>query len=272
MTHRLLVGSLFSGIGGIDLGLEATGRFQIAWQVERDPYCRYVLARHWPHVPRFPDVCTVKGADLAPIDVLCGGFPCQDVSLAGKRAGLSGERSGLWSHFVRLIRELRPRYVLVENVPALLTPVRRRGRGEPAPLASVLGDLAACGYDAEWEVLPASAFGAPHVRRRLFVLAYPCVQRLQTHFTSSQLFSLPKAEAGNGVADGRSVSSWRADTQRLVWQAEPDVARVVDGLPHWVDRVRSLGNAVVPLVAYQIGWCLIAAWQESQQQAQRENP
>jgi DNA (cytosine-5)-methyltransferase 1 len=157
----MLVGSLFSGIGGIDLGFERAGH-DIAWQVEIDPWCREILSKHWPQVPKFEDVTQVGADNLSPVDVLAGGFPCQDVSNAGKRAGIEGARSGLWSEFDRIICDLRPRYVFVENVPGLL--VRGMDR--------VLGDLAAAGYDAEWEVLSAADVGAPHLRKRVWIIAH----------------------------------------------------------------------------------------------------
>lgn len=159
----LSFGSLFTGIGGMDLGLERAG-WECKWQVEIDPYCRQVLAKHWPDVPRFEDVRGVTGDQLEPVDLIAGGFPCQDVSQAGKRTvGIDGARSGLWSEFARIIRVLRPRLVLVENVPGLA--VRGLGR--------VLGDLAALGYDAEWSCISAADVGAPHLRRRIFLLAAP---------------------------------------------------------------------------------------------------
>src|SRR4051812_30085856 len=154
-------GSLFAGIGGIDLGLERAG-MKCVFQVECDPYARAVLRKHWPSAALYDDVRSVGAANLAPVDLVCGGFPCQDISNAGKRVGIEGERSGLWSEYARIVRELRPRYVLVENVAALLA------RG----LQRVVGDLAACGYDAEWDCFPAAAFGAPHERDRLFLVAY----------------------------------------------------------------------------------------------------
>jgi DNA (cytosine-5)-methyltransferase 1 len=156
------VGSLFSGIGGFDLGLERAG-FESAWFCEADPYATRVLRKHWPELPVFPDVRELTAEWAEPIDVLCGGFPCQDLSVAGAGAGVEGARSGLWSEFARLIGEFRPRYVLVENVAALLA----RGAGR------VLGDLAALGYDAEWDCIPASAIGAPHQRDRIWIVAYP---------------------------------------------------------------------------------------------------
>lgn len=138
------------------------------WQVEIDDHARRVLARHWPHVRRWDDVRTFPPPDGDwGCDLIAGGFPCQDISNAGRRAGINGKRSGLWSEFARIIRVLRPQYVLVENVPALLV------RG----MDTVLGDLAACGYDAQWDVLSAAAVGAPHLRERLFLVAYhasPC--------------------------------------------------------------------------------------------------
>ena len=156
------IGSLFSGVGGLELGLERAGCGSVVWQVERDPFCRSVLAKHWPSAVRFDDVCTVGLDNLPPVDIVCGGFPCQDLSYAGKGAGLAGERSGLWREYARIVRELRPRFVVVENVSALLA----RGLGD------VLGDLAALGYDAEWHCVRASDVGAPHRRERLFVVAY----------------------------------------------------------------------------------------------------
>jgi DNA (cytosine-5)-methyltransferase 1 len=162
----LTVGSLFAGIGGFDLGLERAG-MTVKWQVEIDPFCRAVLAKHWPDVRRYEDIRTVGAHNLAAVDVLCGGFPCQDISNAGKRAGIAGEQSGLWAEYDRLVGELRPSYVFVENVAALL------GRG----LGRVLGDLAARGYDAEWDCIPAAAVGAPHLRDRIWIVAYPVRER-----------------------------------------------------------------------------------------------
>lgn len=163
----LTFGSLFAGVGGLDLGLERAG-LECRWQVEMDDYAQKVLAHHWPDVPRYNYVQGFLGGKRWRrvraawyVDVVCGGFPCQDISNAGKREGIDGKRSGLWSEFARVIRLLRPRYVVVENVPALT--IRGLGR--------VLGDLAAIGYDAEWGCIPAAALGAPHPRWRLFLVA-----------------------------------------------------------------------------------------------------
>ncbi len=160
---RLL--DLFSGIGGFSLGLERAGFETVAF-CEIDPVCRGLLAHHWPEVPCYDDITTLTAERLAAdgisVDAICGGFPCQDLSFAGKGAGLAGERSGLWREYARLIRELRPRVVIVENVSALL------GRG----LGDVLGDLSEIGYDVVWDCIPASAVGAPHRRDRLWIVAY----------------------------------------------------------------------------------------------------
>lgn len=164
------VGSLFSGIGGFDRGFERAG-MRVDWQVELDPYCRAVLARHFPDAARFEDVREVGAQNLPPVDLICGGFPCQDLSPAGRGAGLDGARSGLWGEFARIVCELRPRYVVVENVPALLT--GKGKRWDRAPVGRVLGDLAEAGYDAEWACLSAREFGAPHLRKRVWIVAYP---------------------------------------------------------------------------------------------------
>lgn len=145
---------LFSGIGGFSLGLERTGGFKTVAFCEIEEFPRRVLAKHWPDVPIHRDVRELKAEHVGAVDVICGGFPCQDISTAGKGAGLAGERSGLWREYARLVGEIRPRYVIVENVAALL------GRG----LGTVLGDLAALGYDAEWHCISAAAVGAPHKR------------------------------------------------------------------------------------------------------------
>ena len=157
---------LFSGIGMFALGLHRAGGFRTVAFCEIEPFPRAVLARHWPEVPCYADVTQLTAARLAADgivpDVICGGFPCQDLSVAGKGAGLDGERSGLWREYARLIEEIRPRYVIIENVP----PLRTRG------LDQVLGRLASLGYDAEWHCIPASALGAPHRRDRVWIVAY----------------------------------------------------------------------------------------------------
>lgn len=152
---------LFSGIGGFSLGLERAGMKTVAF-CEIDPYCRAVLKKHWPEVPCHDDITTREFFE-GEADVVCGGFPCQDISALGKRAGIAGARSGLWREMVRAVRVVRPLYVIVENVADLL----HRGMGV------VCGDLATSWYDLEWDCLPARAVGAPHGRDRIWVVAYP---------------------------------------------------------------------------------------------------
>lgn len=301
------VGSLFAGIGGFELGLERAG-FEIAWQVELDPYCRSVLEARFPRARRFEDVREVGAATLEPVDVLCGGFPCQDLSVAGKGAGIAGARSGLWSEFARLVRELRPRYVLVENVPALLT--GKGKRWDRAPIGRVLGDLAEARYDAEWACLSAREFGAPHLRRRVLLVAYPEVQLPDTECQGTGQLALRRGgrqgrqpadppqpallrqEDGEGrpentgahspdladgdrlrreegllVGPGRPQGSGDpfgcdqcpgAESLGTHWATEPDVGRVADGVPHRVDRLAALGNALVPQIAEWIGRRILA--------------
>ena len=156
----LTFGSLFAGIGGFDLGFERAG-MKCKWQVEIDEYARRVLEKHWPDVPRYEDIKTIT--ELPYVDVVCGGFPCQDISVAGKGKGIiEGKRSSLWFEMLRIIRLVGPKYVVVENVPALY----QRG------LDVVLKGLAESGYDAEWNCLRASDVGAPHRRERMFIIAY----------------------------------------------------------------------------------------------------
>jgi len=279
VTSVLTVGSLFSGIGGFDLGLERTG-MRVRWQVEIDPYCQRVLAKHWPHVQRYGDIQSVDWGTVEPVDVLCGGFPCQDISLAGKGAGLAGERSGLWFEYAKAIEALTPRYVIIENVAAL------RSRG----LDQVLGALAALGYDAEWHCIPASAVGAPHQRDRVWIVAYPQLhgrvattlagsieetirhqsQRPDNTFDVTGASSVPAPSAnvadtdivGTQVqAEGQHASqqvlrgtseAWRT-TVGGFWSVEPNVGRVADGVSGRVDRLKQLGNAVVPQIPELIG-------------------
>ena len=217
------IGELFAGIGGLGLGLERSGLGPVVWQVEQDEYARRVLAKHWPEARRYSDVREVGAHNLEPVDLICGGFPCQDISVAGAGAGIEGERSGLWREFARIIRELQPRYVVVENVPALTA----RGLGV------VLGDLAD-GYDAVWDCISAASVGAPHIRDRLFIVAHP-------------------NSKGELQQEGPFGKEWRRACNGSRWPAEPNVGRVAHGVPSRMDRLRCLGNAVVPQVAEVIG-------------------
>ncbi len=342
LTH----GSLFAGIGGFDLGFERAG-IRTIWQVEIDAYCRRLLAKNFPLAVRFDDIRTVCGIQhahpcpgrmrhLTWVDIISGGFPCQDISNAGKRAGIDGERSGLWSEFARIIRELRPRYVVVENVAALL------GRG----MERVLGDLAACGYDAEWQSIRASDVGAPHRRERIWIVAYPSgisseSRRRVGDMGSAEAEGIGEAsqreriwnaadDCGSDVPDtahaevrtgheeirartGTAIPigpgnirpslayaqqsrlerysgdgaqrAERPQPQRPIsaprvfhttddsensdgirrgdsagqWRAEPDVGRVAHGISSRVDRLRGLGNAVVPQITEWIGRRIVEA-------------
>jgi DNA (cytosine-5)-methyltransferase 1 len=159
------VGSVFSGIGGFDLAFQRVG-CTISWQIEIDRFCLKVLKERFPNVQKFEDVREVRGSELSPVELICGGFPCQDVSTAGRREGLGGKHSGLWWEFHRLLRELRPTWVVVENVPGLLS--CRRGRDMGTILRS-LGDL---GYWWAYRVLDAQWFGLPQRRKRVFIVGY----------------------------------------------------------------------------------------------------
>ncbi|WP_425607908.1 DNA cytosine methyltransferase [Pseudodesulfovibrio pelocollis] len=167
--RSLTVGSLFSGAGCGDLGLEWAG-FDHAWFCEVDDYARKILTLRWPGKPVYRDIREVDFTQVEPVDLLAGGFPCQDISVAGRGCGIEGARSGLWSEFARAIAEIRPQYALIENSPALV------GRG----LDVVLSDLAALGYDAQWHCVQAAALGAPHKRDRIWIVGYAsCYGRVQ---------------------------------------------------------------------------------------------
>ena len=230
---------LFSGIGGFSLGLERAGMKTVAF-CEIEPYCRAVLKRHWPYVPCYEDVRTLTAerlrADGISVDVICGGFPCQDVSMAGNRLGLAGARSGLWAEYCRLIRELQPLYVIVENVTGLLS----------LGMGTVLGDLAAFRYDAEWHCIPATAVGAPHIRDRVWIVAYPADQPSETSVESIQAGRLSREL-------GRVFGGMRF--QRV---DQPDVLRVDDGLSPRLDGNEACGNAVVPQIPEIIGKAIMA--------------
>lgn len=261
-------GSLFAGIGGLDLGLERAGMV-CKWQVEIDDYATRVLERHWPNVRRYRDVRECGEHNLDAVDLICGGFPCQDVSLAGKRAGLEGQRTTLWGEFARIIGELRPQWVLAENVPGLLSSDSGRFFG------NVLRDLATCGYDAEWDCIPACALGAPHRRDRVFIVGYAKRSGCTLQSSESERAILghgAEASASSSLQQDVADADWERfttprngyDTPCLFrgggmprpeewWAVEPDVGRVANGVPARVDRLRCLGNAVVPQVAEYVG-------------------
>jgi DNA (cytosine-5)-methyltransferase 1 len=286
MKHQVL--DLFSGIGGFSLGLERTGGFETAAFCEVDKKAQLVLKKHWPDVPIYDDVQELNAERLREDGinptVICGGFPCQDISIAGQGEGIEGKQSGLWSEYARLIGEIRPQYAIVENVSALLV------RG----LDRVLGDLAEIGFDAEWHCIPASAVGAPHQRDRIWIVAH------SMHQHKTQRGECPNAESegdvggvtsggsqgdverersvrgpGSGPRQGMAYTHKRDQEKRGIpermggvmvkknhirlakgtsqWAIEPRIPRVVNGFPGRLDRLKQLGNAVVPQIPEMIG-------------------
>jgi DNA (cytosine-5)-methyltransferase 1 len=236
--YRVL--SLFAGIGGFDLGLERTGGFKTVAFCEIDPFCQKVLAKHWPGVPCYDDVRTLTAEQVGPIDVICGGFPCQDISSAGTRLGLAGERSGLWGEYARLIRELRPRFAIVENSTDLLA----RGMG------TVLGDLASSGYNAVWDGIPAAAVGAQILRDRTYIIAFA---DKGDGFPGLDFHSKLK----RAIQDGghRLRPQFRASPTCPSIREDVGVSKGLDG----TSRREALGNAVVPQIPELIGRAILEA-------------
>jgi DNA (cytosine-5)-methyltransferase 1 len=261
------VGSLFSGIGGLDLGLERAG-FEIKWQVEKDPYCQKVLRKHWPGVTLHDDIRTVGKHNLEPVDLICGGWPCQPFSVAGKRRGKEDDRY-LWPEVMRIIEELRPAWFLGENVPGIVG----------MDLDNVLAQLEGEGYGTRAFIIPACGLGAPHRRYRVFVVAYSERNRFQRaeyticrQRTPNMPRRSPDASGEKDVAYSENAVRWRADGTenprwwnseaggcreprdwQKYWPDQPGICGVANGVPHRVDRLRALGNAVVPQVAEFIG-------------------
>jgi DNA (cytosine-5)-methyltransferase 1 len=247
MTLRLL--DTFSGIGGFSYAAEQiVGGYETVAFVEREPFCQKILNKHWPNVPIHDDISTFK-PEAYSADVVCGGFPCQDISTAGKQAGIKqGTRSGLFYELMRVVRLVRPKYIILENVSAILS----------NGFDLVLGELAEAGFDAEWACIPASAVGACHQRDRWWLVAY----------ASSQLprcdLALPTGmwdDQGSKTSMGDRSGTWAQ--QRQTWPAgykslspdwrayvsKPAIPRGNDGLSSGLDRIKALGNAVVPQVA-----------------------
>ena len=292
-TKPKTFGSLFAGIGGFDLGLERCG-LVCKWQVEIDPFCRQVLAKHWPSVPRHDDVATFPPGDWTDealaVDLICAGWPCQDISISGKGAGLNGSRSRLFFDAVRVARQLKARWLFLENVPALFS----NGMGH------VLKTLAESGFNARWQMLSAQAVGAPHKRDRVFILATaancngqrkPQPQggqpesgqwarnRSKTTLGTRDLSNANNADGAHGGQArrlGRQQKQGNDCTpaaQSSHWAGKPEFRRVADGIPDGLDsislivgkrsrdrkaRLMALGNAVVPqcveYLARQWGW------------------
>lgn len=280
--------SLFSGGGLGDYGLTLAG-MEIVGQVEIDDYCQKILKLRWPDVPKWTDIKNVRGEEVIEkcgrIDLVSGGFPCQDISVAGKRIGLEGERSGLWSEMWRLVHEIRPRFILIENVSALLY----------SGLDRVLCDIATIGYDARWETFPASAIGAPHSRNRVWIIAYPNSKRYdlwRDDWEKRQILQNKNWDASQGESEwkrwiggigatgedvgnsnGRDIQqnrfSWgtrkglatfRNRCEREIWNSDKQesslastLSGVANGLASRVDRGRICGNAQVVQVVEWIG-------------------
>lgn len=245
----MTIGSLFSGIGGLELGLEMCGMGPVKWQCDSDPAARAVLAKHWPNVRRYEDVRAIDGA-AEKVDIICGGFPCQPVSCAGKRKAQKDTR-WLWPFFASVVDVLRPKSVFIENVPGLRT----------AGLRDVLADLADLGFDAQWGCFSAEDVGAPHRRKRMFLLAYTDGEFLRKQQGRRS------GQGGTGAAESRrdgkasNVANTNCQPDHVSpaqgcdlpgaaggswWAVEPDVGRVAYGVQGRVDRLRLLGNAVVP--------------------------
>ncbi len=263
----MTVGSLFAGIGGFDLGLERAG-FEIRWQVENDPYCTRVLAKQWPRVRRYGDIRGMDWRHIEPVDLLCGGFPCQPFSCAGQRRGTDDDRY-LWPEMRLAVLHAQPAWIIAENVPGLVGPA----------LDTVLSDLESAGYEVGTLAVPACAVDAPHLRQRLWILAHREGNGLQKRewedrqsngsgLEQSRVDVIGSREdvadaedtepiggrdrAGRGRVCTEDVDGGRA-ARSLSWATEPDVGRVAHGVPHRVDRLRGLGNAIVPQIAEWLG-------------------
>lgn len=239
MSEPLKVLDLFSGIGGFSLGLERTGGFKTVAFCEIEEFPRRVLAKHWPNVPIHRDVRELRAEHVGAVDVICGGFPCQDLSASGKQAGIAGERSGLYSEVIRLAGDIRPTFILLENVANLLSGERGAWFG------ALLRDLAGIGYDAEWFYIPASWLGAPHARTRVWIVAY-----------SDKV-------GRNGLALGfDTLRQFERRASKEVWAPElapSPICRMDDGVSFRVERLAALGNAVVPQIPEIIGRAILTA-------------
>ena len=275
---------LFSGIGGFSMGLERAGMETVAF-CEFDKNAQKVLKKHWPDVPVYDDVRTLDGKQFrGSVDVVCGGFPCQDLSVAGKKAGFDGARSSLYREMLRIIGECMPRYAIFENVTGLLTGESGRWFGQ------FLYDLAEIGLNAEWHCIPASELGAHHHRDRVWIIAYPKSEReggkrptSEQGKQSRSMYSEPSnppQKVGNAECRAReALISQRvhailqesnrkkeadrfSDTNGVIggqWATESSMGRVADGVPRRSHRLKQLGNAVVPQIPEIIGRAIMEA-------------
>ena len=243
------LGSAFSGIGGFELGLHwAIPNLETLWQIEKDAYCQQVLKKHWPKSHIYSDITTIKTNKLQDIDILCAGFPCQDLSVAGKKEGINGKKSGLFWELWTLIRDFKEQgraipIILLENVPAITS----NGLGH------VLGALSEIGYNAEWFVISAGAFGAPHLRKRWFLVAYSNSKNNQKHPKHPRCVEttrrFKRGDSQNvGIHQG---NYWKEQTP------PPALCSVDDGISHRMAKIRALGNAIVPQCSHWIGQRMI---------------
>jgi DNA (cytosine-5)-methyltransferase 1 len=246
-------GSLFAGIGGFELGaqwaFESAGiPHKVLFQVEQNKFCQKILKKHWPDAQLFKDVRAVGRHNLPDIDILMGGFPCQDISVAGHQKGIiNGKKSGLWFEMLRIISELRPAIAVLENVPAILRV------GGPV----VVGSLAKIGYDTEWQIISAAQFGAPHLRKRWFCVATD---------TDRHRESVSAINAKTCRVSGSSRYK-RPDWQRFPTQSA--ICSRDDGIPSRMARLRALGNAIVPQCSEFIFNHIIKNVLQSQQQKEQ---
>ncbi|MDZ7824487.1 MAG: DNA cytosine methyltransferase [Ahrensia sp.] len=251
---KLKVLDLFSGIGGFSIGLERTGGFETVAFCEIEPFPCKILAKHWPEVPIYGDVRQLTARRLAAdgiaIDVITGGFPCQDISVAGKHAGIGeGTRSGFWSECIRLVGELRPKFAIFENVANLLAgPSKQPGRW----FSRILCDLAECGYDAEWRNIPAWHVGLPHGRQRIWIVAYPSEIRL-----TGEVFKESRSQRHE--ARKARTSLLPAYHARMGQAPDSYSLRKGDGFSDFMGCLNSLGNAVVPQIPELIGNFILQA-------------
>jgi len=258
MEVVMRVGSLFAGIGGFDLGLERAG-MEIRWQVENNLWCQRVLAKHWPNVTRYGDIKQVDWHTIEPVDLVCGGFPCQPFSLAGKRKGFDDDRY-LWPEVVRCLDAVRPTWFLGENVPGIIK----------VALDQVCADLEALGYTVQAFNIPACAVDAAHQRKRIWIVAH-AARELPYGTGTRGGWGLESTDSGETVSDAQrersqgqrpehelcSLSRQIQISRDSWWEPEPSVGRVAHGVPSRVDRLRGLGNAVVPQVVEVLGRMMI---------------
>lgn len=235
---KLKVLDLFSGIGGFSLGLERTGGFETVAFCEIDKFCQKVLKKHWPDVPIYNDVRSLEYEGA--VDVITGGFPCQNLSSLGDRTGLAGNKSGLWKNMAGHISKFRPKFVIVENVPDLL-------RCDGGGIDVVLGDLSRLGYNVWYGIIPMAVFGASHLRERLWLLAY------DPHSLDVRAFC---SILGRKIAGARATC-WEQ------FKAQSGVARSRDGVSNRMDRHSGLGNTVYPVIPQLIGASVLAAASEA---------